>query len=445
MGELIYQHQYFIRKFYSKHSSANNHLIGEMAGLYVSSVFWPWYKESASWRAFARRKIIEEISRQVEDDGVGKERAAEYQIFILEFFLLAGALGQAIGDPFPEEYWDRLKSMVTFLSAISDRAGNLPMFGDGDSGQVVWLPETTPERARALVRVGECSEKATLDSDLRSTLLLWGRTPEEIPLGPVPRSKQNLQVFPQGGYYVLATDHGGENEMVVVFDTGPLSLPPLNAHGHADALSFWLSYGGHEFLIDPGTFCYYSSALWRSYFRGTAAHNTVRIDGEDQSVAGGPFLWRHVAHCQAEHVEENAEFIEVQGFHDGYRRLADPVIHRRRVRLSKKSRTLVITDCLECQGSHDIELFFHFSEKCHIHQEGSNCFRISNGNRLLTLRLLDPRLKTEIYRGSENPISGWVSRTFEVKEPSFTLSARARITGSTQFLTEIAPPNISTA
>jgi hypothetical protein len=442
MREVIYQHQYFIRKFYSKYSSANNHLIGEMAGLYVGSVFWPWYKESASWRAFARKNIIEEMFRQVEPDGVGKERAVEYQIFILEFFLLAGALGQAIGDPFPEEYWDRLKSMVTFLSAISDRSGNLPMFGDGDSGQVVWLPETTPERARALVRVGEFSEKATLDSDLRSALLLWGRTRENIPLGRVARSKQNMQVFPQGGYYVLAADRGRENEMVVVFDAGPLGLAPLYAHGHADALSFWLSYGGHEFLIDPGTFCYHASALWRSYFRGTAAHNTVRIDGEDQSVAGGPFLWRHVAHCQAEYVVENSEFIEVQGFQDGYRRLVDPVVHRRNVRLYKRTPRLVITDRVECHEGHDIELFFHFSEKCHIHQECSNCFRISNGNRRLTLRLLDPRLKPELYRGSENPISGWVSRTFDVKEPSFTLSARARITGLTEFLTEIAPPNI---
>ena len=63
MGELVYQHQYFVRKFYSKYSSANNHLIGEMAGLYVGSVFWPHYRESDEWRAFARRKLIEEIAR----------------------------------------------------------------------------------------------------------------------------------------------------------------------------------------------------------------------------------------------------------------------------------------------------------------------------------------------------------------------------------------------
>jgi len=95
--EVIYQHQYFIRKFHSKDSSANNHLIGEMAGLYVGSVFWPWYKESSSWRSFARRKLIQEIARQVEADGVGKERATEYQMFILEFVLLAFTIWKESG------------------------------------------------------------------------------------------------------------------------------------------------------------------------------------------------------------------------------------------------------------------------------------------------------------------------------------------------------------
>ena len=113
---------------------------------------------------------------------------------------------------------------------------------------------------------------------------------------------QEVRAFPEGGYYVLAADRGGEDELVVVFDAGPLGLAPLYAHGHADALSFWLSYGGHEFLIDPGTYCYTNHTAWRAYFRGTAAHNTVRVDGEDQSVATGPFLWSHVAHCQVDHV-----------------------------------------------------------------------------------------------------------------------------------------------
>jgi len=146
LREIIYQHHFFIWQFYSQHSSANNHLIGEMAGLYVGSIFWPWYRESPRWRSFARRKLIEEVARQVEVDGVSKERATEYQLFVLEFLLLAGALGHAVDDPFPREYWEQIGQMITFLAAISDRERNLPMFGDGDSAQVAWLPENKIER-----------------------------------------------------------------------------------------------------------------------------------------------------------------------------------------------------------------------------------------------------------------------------------------------------------
>jgi hypothetical protein len=436
MQQIVYQHLYFIRKFYSKHSSANNHLIGEMAGLYVGCVFWPHYRESTTWRLLARRKLIEEILNQVEADGVGKERATEYQAFVLEFFLLAGALGQLIGEPFPDEYWHRLNSMLRFLSAISNRAGDLPMFGDGDSGQALWLPETTAQRVQNLIHLGEIDRGSTDTSDLRSTLLLWGQGPHELPAAPMPQQTKKMESFSNGGYYILASHRGGENELLVVFDAGALGFPPLNAHGHADALSFWLSYGGQEFLIDPGTFCYYSSPQWRSYFRGTSAHNTLRIDRQDQSVSGGLFLWETVANSQAANIRENEEFVEVEGCHDGYQRLEDPVSHRRSVRLLQKSQSLVITDNVGCCKKHKVELFFHFAKNCEIRQAGANSFEISNCNKRLILKI-DSELKVELYHGSENPISGWVSPHFGVRHPTFTLVACGEAMGPTKFVTEI--------
>jgi hypothetical protein len=97
----------------------------------------------------------------------------------------------------------------------------------------------------------------------------------------------------------------------------------------------------------------------------------------------------------------------------------------------------VITDRLQCQAIHDVELFFHFSEKCQVHQMGPGSFEASNSNKHLAIRV-DSRLKPELYRGCEDPIFGWVSRTFGVKKPCFTLVARAGVTGSTEFLTEIS-------
>jgi hypothetical protein len=431
----IYQHQYFIRRFCSKHSSANNHLIGEMAGVYIGSVFWPWYKESESWRTFSKQKLIQEIDRQIERDGVGKERATEYQLFALELFIAAAALGQAIGDPFPHVYWDRISRMIAFLSAISNKEGNIPSFGDGDNAQVVSLPQTRAERFRSLVKIGKPSETAE-PRDLRSVLLLWGQ-PNEIPVPRALESGRNIQAFAGGGYYVLTSERGREDEIVIVFDAGPMGLPPLNAHGHADALSFCLSYGGREFLIDPGTYCYQGPNQWRAYFRGTGAHNTVRVDGEDQSVAGGPFLWRQTANARLESMDETAEVLEVRGSHEGYRRLKDPVIHTRSLRFSKKSRALLIADHLDCRESHHIELFFHFSEKCRLEQTGPKSFEVSESGKRLALRIDSP-LEPELYWGCENPTFGWVSRRFGVKEPAFTLVARADIAGPAQFLTEIS-------
>jgi Heparinase II/III-like protein/Heparinase II/III N-terminus len=439
LRDAIYQHQYFISKFYSKHSSANNHLIGEMTGLYVGSVFWPLYQESSKWRSFARQKLIEEMARQVEPDGTGKERAVEYQLFILEFFLLAGALGHRIGDPFPQQYWAGINRMVAFLSAISDRDGNLPMFGDGDSGQVVSLPQTPQERVNSILQnsAKPGGQDGAGIEDLRYWLLLWGQRVHDVPINLLPSSKDSLQAFPYGGYYILSNDRRGANEIVVVFDAGPLGLGPLYAHGHADALSFCLSYGGRQFLIDPGTYCYYTSTLWRSYFRGTGAHNTVRVDRQDQSVPGGRFLWRKPAVCSVEHADVADEFTEVTGSHDGYRRLADPVIHVRTLRLFGKSRVLIVTDRMDCRGIHEIEIFFHFGEKCQVRQAGRCLFEALNESKRLKIHF-DSRLNSELYRGAVNPIIGWVSPSFGVKKPSFTLVARATVRGMTQFVTEIS-------
>ncbi|MGB7946233.1 MAG: alginate lyase family protein [Candidatus Binatia bacterium] len=438
-SESVYQHQYFISKFYSKYSSSNNHLIGEMAGLYVASLVWPYFRKSEAWRSFAKHKLIQEIMYQVEDDGVGKEHATEYQVFILEFFLLAGALGSACGDDFPREYWQRIVSMASFLSAMSDRNGNFPMFGDGDSAQVVWLPESMGERVRSLLRICGFANTRKGCGDarvLRSHLLLWGRESTQLPLPSTPQARAELKVFPQGGYQVLAANRGEDDEVVVVFDASPLGLPPLYAHGHADALSFWLSYGGQEFLIDPGTFCYYTHDRWRSYFRGTSAHNTVRVDGLDQSLTGGRFLWRYTARSRTERVENNGEFVKVRAFHDGYNRLPDPVIHKRDMRLYKKTHSLVVTDFLECRGSHDVDIFFHFSEQCAVEQAAPGFFTVLSGNKQLGLRL-DARCKAKLYRGSDEPILGWVSRAFGVKEPTFTIVASTRINGSTELVTKL--------
>ena len=117
---------------------------------------------------------------------------------------------------------------------------------------------------------------------------------------------------------------GRPDEVLLVADAAPLGFLSIAAHGHADALSFVLSLGGVPVLVDPGTYCYHSDPTWREYFRGTAAHNTVRVDGLNQSEAVGPFMWSRKALSTLETFDVAGHPQRFVASHDGYRRLEDP-------------------------------------------------------------------------------------------------------------------------
>ena len=200
------------------------------------------------------------------------------------------------------------------------------------------------------------------------------------------------KAFPEGGYYILGRDFETESEIRLIVDAGPLGYRAIAAHGHADALAFTLSVGGREFLIDPGTYAYHTQGPWRQYFRGTAAHNTVRVDGVDQSVSGGNFMWLKKAHAGCRRWSTSAERDVFDGWHDGYMRLGDPVFHRRRITLDKPARRFRIDDVLEACGEHEVELFFHCSELCSVIPIPQG-YALSQGPWTLILRL--PRMRAQ--------------------------------------------------
>ena len=101
----IYQHMHFVHGHYSRHSSANNHLIGEAAGVYIASRTWPFWDKAKKWGDTAQSILVEEVGRQTHTDGVNREQAISYQQFVLDFFILSGLAGRATGNDFPSVYW----------------------------------------------------------------------------------------------------------------------------------------------------------------------------------------------------------------------------------------------------------------------------------------------------------------------------------------------------
>jgi hypothetical protein len=438
----IHQHCHFISRHLSRHSSANNHLLGELTGLFVASVTWPLWPSSQRWRDSAHRELQREALKQNTADGVNAEQAIWYHHEVADMLIVAGLVARANDCDFGNSYWLRLEGMLAFLASIMDVSGNVPNFGDADDAVIAPLDPheaavypSLLARGAVLFRRPEFRLKAGAFDDKSRWLLgdaadgSFERIAGAAARMPVERR------FEHGGYYVLGDRFESAREVRVVADAGPLGYLSIAAHGHADALSFTLSAGGCELLIDPGTFAYHTHKRWRDYFRGTIAHNTVRVDLQDQSLNAGNFLW--LAHARARLVsfeitpDEECWIAE----HDGYARLPDSVLHRRELRFVPATATLTVRDELLCRGEHQLELPWHFAEGCDVRLDAGRLIaRNGTATLCMTLPAAD---RWQLVQGQEDPPLGWISRAFDSKRPTTTLLGTLAIRGTTTLVTEL--------
>ncbi|MCM8611630.1 alginate lyase family protein [Accumulibacter sp.] len=440
----VYQHCHFIAGYFSRHSSANNHLFGEYMGLFVASLNWPCWRKSTRWAVLAKAGLEEEAARQNFSDGVNKEQAVYYQHEVMDMMLICHVVATANGTSFSAPFMQRLERLAEFVHSLMDVNGNVPMIGDADDAEMVRLAYTPGwNRFRSLLcscalLFGRADFKAKAgDFDAKNALLfgesgvqLW----QELSAAGTDTPRRE---FPQGGYWVLGDQFGRPNEVRAVVDAAPLGYLSIAAHGHADALSLMLSVGGMPFLIDPGTFAYHTQKKWRDYFRGTSAHNTVRIDGQDQSVIGGNFMWLAKAKATCEQWSSDEGCDHFLGSHDGYMRLGDPVLHRRTIDFDKTARVLTVIDEVSCQAVHEVELFWHFAPGCSVSLSAKQVLA-SHGAQRLLMDFSGDESVADLVQGDDSAPLGWYSEAFDSKVPCVVIRQRAHVEGAAKFVSMIS-------
>ncbi len=486
----VYQHCHFIAGHASRHSSANNHLLGEATGLLVGALTWPLWRESARWRDRAHAELAREALEQNFGDGVNREQATWYHHAVADMVLIAGLIARANGCDFEPPYWKRLEAMLDFLSSLMDVGGNVPAIGDADDGVLVRLAPRNAPRDLPRDAVGDASRGAPGEHHevFRSLLATGGvllQRPDlaaraaafddktrwllgdaaearfaalidtalietaridtalaDVALADAASSPQEhlrprapIRAFLEGGYFILGEAFGTHREIRIVADAGPLGFLSIAAHGHADALAFTLSAAGALLLIDPGTYSYDPTVPWRRYFRGTAAHNTITVDGLDQSLYRGGFLWHRHAETSVEQIDLGGEVQTLTARHDGYSRLPDPVQHSRTWRYAVGDSRLTVLDELLCAGAHHVALHWHFAPECRVSEQRGAILAERDGVRL-TLHG-PPSLAPRIVIGSEDPPLGWSSSEFDLKVPSPTVVFSGPISGTTCLTSQI--------
>jgi hypothetical protein len=418
------QHARWILRDPSTHSSANNHAVGELAGLAAISLLAPELRDADAWRTHALRRLGEEAERQILPDGTGAEQAFAYHLFALDLFLVVVALLDCALLAPPREILCALERSGEALWAQLGAEDPVPTYGDADDGHALRLEAGARRDARGVAasiaaRLGDGRARTVARGLDATAWLLFGDSGAETFARTPPAPMPGSVALRDGGLVVLR-----EAQRRIMVDVGPLGYLSIAAHGHADALQVTLAESGRDLVVDPGAGSYFGRPERRKPFRGTAFHPTVTVDARDQSEPGGPFLWLRHGRAWATHVA--LEDGVVVGEHDGYAALSDPVRHRRAVAVCPGGSVLVF-DRLEGTRTHHYRQSWPLAPSLDARSASPATVEVTDaGQPRLAIALAASRAATlRLVRGSEDPFEGWFSPGLEAMVPSWTCSWEA--------------------
>ena len=381
-----------------------NHFTADAAGLVFAGLLFG----HDAWADEGWRLLVEELPRQVHADGVDFEASAAYHRLVFELFVLPALYREQLGLGVPDAYRERLAAMAGFSAAILHPDGQAPLWGDADDARALPLGGQEPRDHGYLPALlglaGPASEARWL---LAAT--------EDRPLPP-----RRSASFPDGGVYVLAA---GDDHVFV--DCGPIGLAGRGGHGHNDCLSFEATLAGTRVVTDSGSYVYTASPEERNRFRATGAHNTPRIDGEEQNrIPESLWLLEEDARPEPLLVEE----LRFRGAHTGYLRLLDPVRPVRTIALEPELHALLVHDLFEAEEAHVVEIPYHLAEAIEPGEPHDGSLALGS----FVLRWRSPRAWDVAVEDS------WVSPSYGVRRPTRRVVFRRN--GSVAPLTVVLAP-----
>ena len=344
-----------------------------------------------------------ELRRQLRADGGHYEQSPMYHAQVLvdavEVVLALRLSGRDVPDPLA----DGVGVMRRHLRHVCHPDGQIAQFGDSAFNMT---PPPAGIFAAAALALDEAAAGPFAPRHALAAARLMARD------GPPPTADDGGAPAPtatgpvvfdlaSSGCYVLPIAAG---RGYLVADAGPTCPDDLPAHAHADLFGFEVSVDGVRLVVDTGV-SEYRAGPWRTFERSTRAHNTVQVDGAEQSDCWGSFRVAERARVVGGAAVEAAD---VRGFvarHDGYERLASPVRHTRQI-VAVADAAWLIVDVLEGAGAHRWQTFLHAHPEASFEAAGPGAWRLARSGaalRVVAFGAGDP----QVVRGAVDPPQGW--------------------------------------
>ncbi|WNG57360.1 hypothetical protein F0U59_23265 [Archangium gephyra] len=363
-----------------------NHGFAEAAALLLISENFPHHPDASRWHELALARYDGLLSDIIGSDGFIIENSVYYQFYVFTQVYQLAKWAQAHGVELPAQVGPVLERMARFASYVVQPDGHIPMLG---ASQRLLVRKHQPV---LLARMGAVFPEL-------AHMLTAGMC------GSAPTERHAF--FESSGVAVLRSsfdpslDYRAQTHLV--FDMGPYRTD----HSHLDALNVVLYSAGRTLLTDSGMFTE-EPGEEEDYFRSTRAHNTVTVDGLDQSEG----------HATPGLSAKGGEWLYQSGFHTLY----EGVHHWRAVMVLEKDVVLVL-DRLTSEGSHRFEQRWQFQPDLTVSTQGTSASVVDEtGKRVLqVVQALPEGLSVSMVRGATGPFDGWYSEDYEVRKPSTVL------------------------
>lgn len=406
---------------------ARNHRTFQLYAVFLAGVLFPEFARHSRFVELGRDGLTENLLADFAADGVHVELSSHYHQITLETALAFVELARANKVALAPALLARLQRALEFSQWLAWPNGDMPLVNDSDAGE-----------HRPLL----CAGAALLEDPG----LLWAGTQGRRGVPPKARSRR----FADSGYFVFRDGWGEDpasyaERQHVFYDCGRLGE---GSHSHYDLFNFTYFVAGEPLVVDPGRYTYHAEpdangVDWRHEFKSTAYHNTVTIDGRNQtryfSKARNPAAGLE-SYDRRRHPAKHGPAIEVgtpecflgeasDWVYASARSYEYSPVHTRIFAYFRRQYLVIIDEVRAEDGKeHSADLRFHLARRWQgaVDLERSAAGFRAHGRGWQILCLGDGDLRAEVE-------SGWVSTHYGIKHPAPVLSFRQRATGMMRF------------
>lgn len=392
----------------------NNHLLSEAAGLYSAGLALADLPVAARWKQLGWTWFNRAMQQQIAPDGAYTQHSTNYHRLMLQLALWVEALSrQPGGQRLPGPSRQRLSAAARWLQERVDPFNGLaPNLGANDGAMIMPMASTPFEDFRPVLQAAASA--------------FLGQA--ALPPGPWDEMTAILfpgEIFPPPAAAWLPS----------VLKWRLRAVHFAGRPSHADQLHLDVTWRSQPIALDPGTYRYQAPAPWNNALAATAAHNTILLDGQDQMLPAGRFLWLDWAQAEValQETRKDGSLQKISASHSGYRRLG--AFHRRTVIQAQDDRLEVIDEILPVipgGGSHLHSARLNWllpdwpwqlnGASLHLASPKGGIRLTITGAGPLTLGRAGERLAGP---GDVQPIQGWYSPTYACKIPVLALNAIA--------------------